>query len=450
MTTSKAKKRKEQEGTKLQAGIKGREFDLASKLFNLTDAKNPSKPEQRLRCPSCGAKHCFDFNREDATFYCEGCKFFGDLTELVQKAREVSRNEAHDIIAEAAGLRADEKRDDRIPATVATDAPAVPVQEPPVPANNSSDTVSEQSDANKSGVHSTQLASGGIEMIALENLVLSNDYLFRVQDDADTIERYAEIISQYLEELAAGKAVQFPFPPLDVLLENGEYSVTSGRHRLQAAQKAGMTELPCIVLTDPVEAIQVGLKSNSQHGLPLNKQDKLRCIKIAVDLSNTHSLGWSTRKIGELVGCTHGYVASVIRNEGLRTDADVVIGNDGKPQPARKTQPARKNRAQSAQTKEDATDETNGSETLAPAMPPNLKEFSSLKERVLAELENELELPISTPDQTDELLGVFRMMIYKCFDDTKIRGDFLRNILEECAVYAVCPETDDYGYADAA
>ena len=438
MTTS--KKRKEQDDTKLQEGIKGREFDLASKLFNLTDAQNPSKPEQRLRCPICGAGHCFDFNRECATFYCDVCKFLGDLTDLVQKARNVSRNKTQDIIAEAAGLCVDEMRNNTIPATVVTEVPVVPVLEPPVPKNDTGTAVSDQNDDNVAGVLCTQLSAETIEMIALENLVLSNDYLFRLQDDADTIERYAEIISQYLNDLAAGKSVQFPFPPLDVLLEDGEYSVVSGRHRLQAALKSGMTEIPCIVLTDPVKATQVGLKSNSQHGLPLNKQDKMRCIKIAVDLSSTHSLGWSTRKIGELVGCTHGYVASVIRNEGLRTDTDVVVGNDGKPQPARKS----KNRDKSAPTKDDATNETKGSETLAPVIPSNLKE------RILGELGRELKLPINSQEQSDELLGVFRMMVTECFEEPHVRRDFLKNILAECAVYAVHPIEPHGNYKDVA
>jgi len=414
MTTSKTKKRQEQNG------IKGRDFDIASKLFNLTDAKNPSEPEQRLRCPICGAKHCFDFNRESTTFHCEVCKFFGDLNELVQKARKVSRNEANDIIAEATGLCTDEKRNERIPATAVTEVPAVPV-EPPVPTNDPGDTVSEQNDGNTAGGYSSHLEVE-TQMIPLDQIELSDDYQFRVQDDEETIENYADILRQYCDDLEEDQSANYPFPSIKVLKENDDvYYVISGRHRYQAARKAGIEEMECVVLTDRIEAIQEGLRSNRQHGLRLNNADKAHCIKLALG-----ELDWSNRQIADLVGCSRQYVDKIAKKE-RPSSQQKVVGKDCKKYPAsvKRNEPMK-----DGEPVEEVPE-------IAPVtvLP---KTLSNQNDPIIDKLQAALTLTVDTQKRSDALLGVFRMMV-DCFEDTLVRRDFLQDILEECAMYAVHP-----------
>ena len=71
-----------------------------------------------------------------------------------------------------------------------------------------------------------------IEKIETEN---PPEFRFRVQNDTETIERYAET----LKYDAQGKEVEddrhWPFPAIIVYRVGGKYIVLSGRHRLRAA-----------------------------------------------------------------------------------------------------------------------------------------------------------------------------------------------------------------------
>ena len=420
MTNS--KKRKEQDGTKLQAGIKGREFDIASKLFNLTDTKNPDQPEQRLHCPICGAKHCFDFNREYASFYCEGCRFMGDLTALVLKARKVSHNKAHEMIEKAAGLCADEKLEDRISTTVVTD----------VPANNTGDTKSEQIDDNTAGGYSSHL-DAETQMIPLEHIELSDDYHFRAQDDEDTIESYADILRQYCDDLAEGQSVSYPFTAITVLNEQDDvYYVISGRHRFQAAEKAGIEEIACIVFTDRIEAIQEGLKSNRQHGLRLNNADIAHCIKLALN-----ELKWSNRRIADLLGCSRQYVDKIAKT--MRSSSqDMVIGKDGKEYPAS---------GECKKTKKNSTED----EVLEiAAQTVSSKTPSNQNDHIVDELQAALNLTVDTPKRSDALFDVFKTIVADCFKNNQVRRAFLQKVQQESSEYGVHPLRTNDNYNDAA
>ena len=85
--------------------------------------------------------------------------------------------------------------------------------------------------------------------------------------------------------------------------------------------------MACIVLTDRLEAIQEGLKSN-RHGLRLNNADKAHCIKLALGESN-----WSNRQIADLIGCSRQYVDKIAKKERPSSQG-TVTGKDGKQYPA--------------------------------------------------------------------------------------------------------------------
>ena len=431
MTNS--KKRKEQEGMKLQAGIKGREFDIASKLFNLTDAKNPSKPEQRLRCPLCGAKHLFDFNRDDASFYCEGCKFYGGLTELVQKARKASLNKAQDIIAEAAGLCVDEKLEDSTSTTAVTVVAAALEEEQPLSANDTDDTISEQNDDNAEGGYSSHLEVE-TRMIPLEHIELSDEYHFRAQDDEDTIENYTDILLQYCDDLEEDQSATYPFPPIVVLNENdGDvYYVISGRHRFQTAENADIDEMACIVFTDRIKAIQEGLKSNRQHGLRLNNADTAHCIKLALS-----ELKWSNRRIADLVGCSRQYVDKIAKTTRLSSQK-TVEGKDGKEYPTG----GECKKAKKGITEGDVLDIT-GEIALS-------KTPSNQNDNIVDELKEALILPMDTQKRSDALLDVFVKIVDVCFKNTQVRRDFLQKFQVESSEYGVKPLEPQGSYNDAA
>lgn len=169
-------------------------------------------------------------------------------------------------------------------------------------------------------------ASQETTVIVLSKIIADDKYCFRVKVDDATVSAYAEIYAQYLDDSTKLNAVEFPLGPIHVFCEKGKYYVVAGRHRLRAAEKAGLAEMPCIVLTDRKEAIRVGLTSN-RHGLALNAKDKAHCIRIAVVEFGSEM---SNRAIADMIGCSDRYVGKIVNEEGLREGSQFVKGLDGK------------------------------------------------------------------------------------------------------------------------
>ena len=296
-------------------------------------------------------------------------------------------------------------------------------------------------DKNAAGAN---LASQEAQMIALAEINLTDEYRFRVRDDDNTIDHYAEIWQQYLDDIATDReSALSPFEAIVVLLqEDGTYIVIAGRHRFQAAQKVGLKEIPCIVLTDRQEAIRIGLESNRHHGLQLNDGDKKHCIKIAVA---TLSDKFSNRMIADIIGCSSGLVNKVVKKYQLRTDAQLTEGKDGR------MRSAPKKRSKPVQSQGDATTDTGTpvSPITAPSVEPpacteqgestqgnpseEVPETPSIPiDRILNELKIALELPQADKQRAKAIIDVITTIAADCFTDTddctadKYRGEFKR------------------------
>lgn len=166
-----------------------------------------------------------------------------------------------------------------------------------------------------------------LQAIAMEQLSLSDDFRFRIEDDKATISDYEEFYRQYQEDCdEISKSARCQLGAITVLCRgDGSFVVVAGRLRFLAAQRVGVKTLQCVVLTDRDEALRVGLESN-RHGLPLTAQDRAHCICIAVtrlpDLSN--------RRIAMMIGCPPSTVNVVVNKYKLRSDKPLVVGLDGK------------------------------------------------------------------------------------------------------------------------
>ena len=169
--------------------------------------------------------------------------------------------------------------------------------------------------------------------LKLSDIHLTDDYHFREQDDKETIDRYADIFRQYIEDKAKDESIQYPFPPIYVFYDGHRYIVVAGRHRYQAAKKIGLEKIPCFVLSDRAKAIEVGLSSNSRHGLPLRSGDMARCIRMAIK----EFPEWSNRRIADLIGCSAMRVGQIVNKEQLRPSSQTTVtGKDGSRQPIQK------------------------------------------------------------------------------------------------------------------
>ena len=164
------------------------------------------------------------------------------------------------------------------------------------------------------------------KLIALEKICLLKEHRLRVKEDGKTINRYAEVWSQYIEGKTKDRSVQCPFGAVHLFRENGQYYLTDGWLRYRAAQKAGVTKIACVVHPDKMTAMRAGMESNRHHGLPLNDKDKTHCIRQAVpalsDLSN--------RMIADIIGCSPSLVDKAVKQFQLRTDGQLTTGKDGK------------------------------------------------------------------------------------------------------------------------
>ena len=160
-------------------------------------------------------------------------------------------------------------------------------------------------------------------MIPVDQIELSEEFAFREKIDEETVERYAELWAEYKKEYdqfykkKTGDEPQCPFPNIFVLKTGEEkYAVISGVHRLKSAQKVGLTEIFCVILTDRAEAVIQGLQDNREHGLQLTKDDCRKCILIARQEFGGQK---SNREIARLIGCSHTYVNRVCQDSEVET-----------------------------------------------------------------------------------------------------------------------------------
>ena len=164
------------------------------------------------------------------------------------------------------------------------------------------------------------------QMVVLGQIFLTDEFRFRVEDDENTIAEYEGIYGQFKYDHSLLKSEKCPLDAITVLREEeGKYLVVAGRLRFLAAQRADLATLPCIVITDRKEAFRIGLESN-KHGLPLNRQDRVNCTMRAIaklpDLSN--------RTIARMIGCSARTVDEIVKTHHLRSNMQLVKGQDGK------------------------------------------------------------------------------------------------------------------------
>ena len=89
----------------LKEHIDGQEFSLAKRLGIVTDGNKRNDPEHHQPCPVCRAgDDRFWFYPTKRNFYCRQCGFKGDVIDLIAGVRQISKNEAYDLIADYAGF----------------------------------------------------------------------------------------------------------------------------------------------------------------------------------------------------------------------------------------------------------------------------------------------------------------------------------------------------------
>ena len=129
-----------------------------------------------------------------------------------------------------------------------------------------------------------------------------------------TSERYALLVKSI-------STLGFLQPILVRPLDNGQYEIVDGAHRVKAAKEAGLTEVTAILRDDTSEelakAAQLGF--NAIRG----NQNLAEVATVVVDLVDA---GWSITDLG-LTGYTEGELDEMVR-QANQTSEDVMRGAD--------------------------------------------------------------------------------------------------------------------------
>ena len=128
----------------------------------------------------------------------------------------------------------------------------------------------------------------------------------RVGLNEDTVQDYAELMREQRWDF---QSRQRPI----VLYDGTVFWLADGFHRIEAAQRAGLSDYPVEVLSGTQrDAILRAAGANAQHGLRRTNADKRRAVELL--LRDEEWRQWSDRKIAEACAVDHKTVADVRRS----------------------------------------------------------------------------------------------------------------------------------------
>lgn len=122
-----------------------------------------------------------------------------------------------------------------------------------------------------------------------------------------------EIVTEYAEAIKAGAE----FPEVVVFNDGVDNWLADGFHRFHAHNQAGKTSISADIHQGTArDAVLFSFGANGTHGLKRSNADKRKAV--ATMLSDAEWAEWSDRKIAEVCGVGHPFVAA-IRNPEVAT-----------------------------------------------------------------------------------------------------------------------------------
>lgn len=122
------------------------------------------------------------------------------------------------------------------------------------------------------------------------------------------VEISQEVVGDYAEAVKVG----IEFPPVIVFNDGAENWLADGFHRYHAHKAAGKASIEADIRSGTArEAILFSLSANGTHGLRRTNQDKRKAVETL--LADPEWKAWSDRRIAEICGVTHPFVAQLRR-----------------------------------------------------------------------------------------------------------------------------------------
>lgn len=144
------------------------------------------------------------------------------------------------------------------------------------------------------------------QILLLKDLVVDSCFQSRIGINKDVVNEYGGLVADGV-----------PFPPIQVVKANHQLIVVDGFHRIEAYRSIGRDRIEARVQAgDRSTALRLAIQANQGHGQRLSRQDKRRCVEMALDDFELSCL--SDREIARLCGVSNTLV-SQIRQEGGHT-----------------------------------------------------------------------------------------------------------------------------------
>lgn len=119
-----------------------------------------------------------------------------------------------------------------------------------------------------------------------------------------------EAVAEYAEAVRAGTE----FPPVVVFHDGADYWLADGFHRYHAHKHAEKASIAADVRDGTKrDAVLFSLGANGTHGLRRTNADKRKAVQTV--LADAEWAQWSDRKIAEVCGVGHPFVAAIRRPE---------------------------------------------------------------------------------------------------------------------------------------
>lgn len=124
------------------------------------------------------------------------------------------------------------------------------------------------------------------------------------------VELNQETVAEYALAFTDGAA----FPPVVVFFDGAYYWLADGFHRYFGARDAGESAIAVQVINGTQrDAVLYSLKANATHGLKRTNADKRKAVETL--LKDAEWAAWSDRKIAEVCGVGHPFVAAIRKPE---------------------------------------------------------------------------------------------------------------------------------------
>ena len=179
----------------------------------------------------------------------------------------------------------------------------------------------------------------GAALMDVSLIQASDRFRCRPDEDANTVEEYAEKYGEYKEAVERGDNPDYPFDPIWIWWDGEQYHLVTGFHRRSASISAGMDKILVQEFNGTEEeAMKLAMTDNNSHGLRMRYSDWKYCIGKALRLYPHKTAG----AIAKELGCHRSYAYKIeheLSTMGQLVKTDKKCGADGK---VRTTQPKSK------------------------------------------------------------------------------------------------------------